>query len=78
MSEIVRGSVEIDPAVCQGHAICFMLASELFDVDEEGRGWVIDSRPSGELWDKARTAVDRCPEGAIRLDEVDDDASSDH
>lgn len=62
-----RTIVEIDRDRCHGHAICFMLAAEVFDVDDEGRGTVIDRDPSGELEEQVRAAAGRCPEGAIRL-----------
>ena len=58
----------IDPDRCQGHATCFLLAPDLFEVDDEGRGSV--TRPSISTDDdkaQALVAVDRCPEGAISL-----------
>jgi ferredoxin len=57
--------LEIDGTRCQGHAICYLVAPELFGVDDEGRGSVLDPHPGAELAEKARIAVQRCPERAI-------------
>jgi ferredoxin len=61
-------TLQIDPGRCQGHAICFLLAPGLFEVDDEGRGSVV--RPViGNDDDQAQAlvTVDRCPERAISL-----------
>jgi ferredoxin len=61
--------IRVDPDKCQGHARCYGLAPELFDLDDYGQstarddGWV----PAG-LEEKARLAIANCPEFAI--DEV--------
>jgi len=64
--------ISYDRESCQGHNRCYMLAPELFDVDDEGYailrlgdGKVGDVSP--ELADKAQLAVDNCPEYAIKL-----------
>jgi ferredoxin len=56
----------VDPDKCQGHARCYALAPELFDVDDYGQSTVIGDGvvPEG-LADKARLAVANCPEYAI-------------
>ena len=56
----------MDPEKCQGHARCYALAPELFDVDDYGQSTVIGDGvvPAG-LADKARLAVANCPEYAI-------------
>lgn len=62
--------VRIDADKCQGHNRCYSLAPELFDVDDlgyasaKGDGTV----PAG-LEDKARLAVNNCPEFAISIEE---------
>jgi ferredoxin len=57
----------ISPA-CMGHGLCYSLASELFEDEDDGYGTV---RRSGEVpsdqEDLARRAVSNCPEGAISL-----------
>jgi ferredoxin len=60
--------LRIDATRCQGHATCFMLAPGLFDVDDEGRGSVLEPELPGHLVEQAAAAVQRCPERAIILD----------
>ena len=53
---------------CQGHNRCYMLAPELFDVDDEGYAILrIDGEIPAELHEKAQLAADNCPEYAIEL-----------
>lgn len=63
--------IEFDRDKCQGHNRCYMLAPDLFDVDDEGYAVL---RGSGEvpteLERQARLAADNCPEFAVSL--VDD------
>jgi ferredoxin len=60
--------VKVDRERCQGHARCFALAPELFELDELGNG-----RERGDgivppgLEDKARIAQSNCPELAIEI-----------
>ncbi|MGH9297038.1 MAG: ferredoxin [Acidimicrobiales bacterium] len=62
--------IRVDPGKCQGHARCYGLAPELFDVDDYGLSSV---RAAGtvppELEEKARLAIANCPEFAI--EEID-------
>ncbi len=60
--------VRVDQEACQGHNRCYMLAPELFDVDDEGTAFEIGDGvvPPG-LEDKARLAFDNCPEYAVEL-----------
>jgi len=54
--------------LCQGHNRCYMLAPELFDVDDEGYAVLkIEGEVPAELADKAQLCVDNCPEYAIEL-----------
>jgi ferredoxin len=56
----------VDPEKCQGHARCYALAPELFNVDDYGQSTVIgDGEVPEGLEDKARLAVANCPEYAI-------------
>jgi ferredoxin len=64
----MRVELRIDSARCQGHATCFLLVPELFDVDDEGRGSVLEAHPAERLLKQASAAVQRCPERAITLD----------
>lgn len=59
--------VEIDLNKCSGHARCFMVDPELFDLDDSG--YALRAQvdiPEGEEG-KARDAVAACPEHAISL-----------
>lgn len=57
--------VSIDTSKCQGHARCWEIAPEVFDLDDEGYGTVLlDEVPDG-LKAKALDAVQNCPERAI-------------
>jgi ferredoxin len=62
--------LSLDPDKCQGHAMCYLIAPDLFDVDEEGRGVVIEPVLDGSREAEAFIAADRCPERAITVGEV--------
>ena len=60
--------IELDRAACQGHNRCYLLAPELFDVDDEGYAvLLVTGEVPDELRDKAQLAVDNCPEYAITV-----------
>lgn len=55
---------------CQGHNRCYLLAPEVFDVDDEGYALLrIEGDVPGELEQKARLAADNCPEYAITIED---------
>jgi len=55
--------------LCSGQGRCYVVSPEIFSSDDEGfcaeRGTDVEV-PTG-LEDKARLAVDSCPEGAISV-----------
>jgi ferredoxin len=55
----------IDPARCTGNGRCFMVSLELFDLDDDGHGIVLDAQPGPEYADEIALAVQSCPERAI-------------
>lgn len=58
--------LQVDPEKCQGHARCFALAPELFDVDDYGLSSVKgDGTVAPGLEERARLAIVNCPEFAI-------------
>jgi ferredoxin len=57
--------IRVDSEKCQGHARCYGLAPEIFDVDDYGQASVIVDVVPVELEDKARLAIANCPEYAI-------------
>jgi ferredoxin len=71
--EVDRGwsmRVHVDREKCQGHNRCYALAPELFDVDELGNAFELnDGEVASGLEDKARRAVNNCPEYAISISE---------
>ena len=59
----------LDRDACQGHNRCYLLAPELFDVDDEGYAVLVgDGTVPAELEEKAMLAVDNCPEFAITIE----------
>jgi ferredoxin len=60
--------LRVDPERCQGHARCFALAPDLFDVDDFGQSSVRgDGTVPPDREEVARLAVANCPEFAIEL-----------
>jgi ferredoxin len=63
--------VRVDPAKCQGHNRCYALAPELFKLDNYGYSSAVnDGVIPPELEEKARLAVENCPERAISIKEA--------
>ena len=60
--------VSVDPALCQGHARCWDICPEVFDLDDEGLAVVADPEVPPGLEDKARQAARNCPERAITVE----------
>jgi len=53
---------------CQGHNRCYLLAPELFDVDDDGYAVpLVEGELDEEQVAKAQLAADNCPEYAIEL-----------
>ncbi len=64
--EILKKPV-VDRDKCQGHAVCVALASEVFELDDEGISTVKD--PEGADEDTIQRAIDGCPVNAISWEE---------
>ena len=61
--------IHVDPDMCQGHNRCIVLAEELFEVDDLGYAKELnDGVVPKELEEKARLAVENCPEIAISIE----------
>jgi ferredoxin len=60
---------KIDENLCSGHGRCFAVASEVYELDDDGyngfRGRTFDVDPEDE--DAAQLGADSCPELAIKL-----------
>ncbi|MFB4309692.1 ferredoxin [Actinomadura sp. GTD37] len=59
--------VSVDPDRCQGHARCWEICPEVFELDEQGHGAAPVGEVPPELQDKARDAARNCPERAITV-----------
>ncbi|MWA03522.1 ferredoxin [Actinomadura sp. LD22] len=57
--------VSVDPDRCQGHARCWDICPEVFDLDEQGHGTVTLPEVPARLEAKVSDAVANCPERAI-------------
>ncbi len=63
--------VTIDARRCQGHARCVTICPDVFGMDDQGRGYVLDQDISDNLKSEVEEAVIACPESAISM-EIDD------
>ena len=54
--------VSVDEDRCQGHARCWSICPEVFELDDEGHAVVVQPEVPAELEAKAREAADNCPE----------------
>jgi ferredoxin len=62
--------VKVDQEKCQGHNRCFVVASDLFELDDYGYAHEIgDGTVPAGMEEKARLAVVNCPENAINIEE---------
>ena len=59
--------VSVDPDRCEGHARCWGICPEVFDLDDEGHATVMVDVVPTELEDKVKNAAANCPERAITL-----------
>jgi ferredoxin len=57
----------VDPDRCAGHAHCWALCPEVFELTDEGYAVVIVDEIPAELEDTVRTAELNCPTQAISL-----------
>jgi ferredoxin len=63
--------IHVNPDKCQGHNRCYVLAPELFDVDDYGYATEAnDGVVPDDLRDKAELAIANCPEHAIEIVEA--------
>jgi ferredoxin len=57
--------VSVDADVCQGHARCWEICPDVFELDDEGHASVAVDVVPVELEPQVREAVANCPERAI-------------
>jgi ferredoxin len=58
--------IRVDPRLCEGHALCVDLASEVFNLSDDVATCHV--QPSDQLWDKVTAAMNACPRGAITIE----------
>jgi ferredoxin len=59
--------VRVDADRCEGHARCWSICPEVFDLDDEGHAVVTVDVVPVELEDKVADAERNCPERAITV-----------
>ena len=59
--------VELDRDRCQGHGRCYVLASAVYEADDDGYGLVVSAEVPPELEDAAILGANNCPENAITV-----------
>mgnify|MGYP003637391059 CR=1 FL=1 len=59
--------VEVDGDLCQGHARCWSICPEVFDLDDEGHAVVLRPDVPTGLENQVTEAEANCPERAIRV-----------
>jgi ferredoxin len=55
----------VDRQICMGSGMCYMYASNTFDIDDSAKSVV--KKVDGDSIDSIRTAIEACPTGALRL-----------
>jgi ferredoxin len=59
--------VQVDPALCQGHARCWDICPEVFTIDDDGYSSVSEAEVPAAFDAKVREAASNCPERAISI-----------
>jgi ferredoxin len=57
--------VHVDGEKCQGHARCYAICPQVFELDDEGFSFVPVATVPPELENLVVQAIDNCPERAI-------------
>ena len=60
--------VILDKAACSGHARCYAIAPQVYDLDDEGFNSVDEADVPAELESVARDGAEACPEHAIAIE----------
>lgn len=61
--------IEVDPDLCQGHAMCQLEAPEVFEVPKRGTVIILDPAPPPALRGQVESAVRECPTQALTMRE---------
>jgi len=60
----------VDFDLCEGHMRCQSAASEVFEVRDDDKSYVLLDPIPGDLRDKVERAVRLCPRQAISIEDV--------
>jgi ferredoxin len=63
--------VDVDPDLCQGHAMCELEAPDYFAVPRRGKVEILDPTPPDDARDEIERAVQMCPTQALFIREKD-------
>ncbi len=61
--------VVVDFEKCDSNAICVGIVPEVFEVRDDDFLYIIEERPPDTLRSKLEEAVERCPTGAITIED---------
>ena len=64
--------IEVDPDLCQGHAMCELEAPDYFRVPKRGTVEILDREPPDEARSEIDRAVEMCPTRALFIVEKED------
>ena|SRR5229473_3651450 len=59
--------VLVDHKLCEGNGRCIEVASEVFELRDDDRSYVLVERPAASLSSNVRLAASLCPRQAIRI-----------
>jgi ferredoxin len=59
--------IKVDPVTCQGHARCFAVAGDVYELNEEGYNRMGTFEVAPGLEAAATRGADECPERAIEI-----------
>ena len=59
--------IEVDLDMCEGHALCVIVAGTVFELNEDEKAVVLDVELTDQQLAEVQTAIIRCPSRAITL-----------
>jgi ferredoxin len=68
--------IRVDPELCTGHALCQLHGPDVYVLDDLGYNTTGNRVVPPELWEQARKGALACPEGAIAIEDDDEEGSA--